>query len=211
MTTHSSILAWKTPWAEEPGGLQPWRLKESDMTERLSHQPCRRTLTNAGTSPMAQIATVRPQTALAFVSLLEERNEKATAVHTETDQWRNSWEASGSLGNIRHSETNGVPRVINYWSLRHSPSEHSLWVLSFGFPLATGCLTAIKAGLEEARRWGPQRWSSALQMSFFKLKAINLFLFKWQMDCSLQRKENPYVWKGKNRATVKIWVYALIE
>ena len=35
---------------------------------------------------MAQIATVRPQTALAFVSLLEERNEKATAVHTETDQ-----------------------------------------------------------------------------------------------------------------------------
>ena len=22
MATHSSILAWKTPWAEEPGGLQ---------------------------------------------------------------------------------------------------------------------------------------------------------------------------------------------
>ena len=23
MTTHSSILAWKIPWTEEPGGLQP--------------------------------------------------------------------------------------------------------------------------------------------------------------------------------------------
>ena len=23
MTTHSSTLAWKTPWAEEPGRLQP--------------------------------------------------------------------------------------------------------------------------------------------------------------------------------------------
>ena len=23
MTTHSGILAWETPWAEEPGGLQP--------------------------------------------------------------------------------------------------------------------------------------------------------------------------------------------
>ena len=23
MATHSSILAWKIPWAEEPGGLQP--------------------------------------------------------------------------------------------------------------------------------------------------------------------------------------------
>ena len=22
MTTHSSILAWKTPWMEKPGGLQ---------------------------------------------------------------------------------------------------------------------------------------------------------------------------------------------
>ena len=23
MATHSSILAWEIPWAEEPGGLQP--------------------------------------------------------------------------------------------------------------------------------------------------------------------------------------------
>ena len=23
MTTHSSILAWRTPWTEEPGGLHP--------------------------------------------------------------------------------------------------------------------------------------------------------------------------------------------
>ena len=24
MATHFSILAWKIPWLEEPGGLQPW-------------------------------------------------------------------------------------------------------------------------------------------------------------------------------------------
>ena len=36
MTTHSSILAWRIPWTEEPGGLQSWGHKESDMTERLS-------------------------------------------------------------------------------------------------------------------------------------------------------------------------------
>ena len=23
MATHSSVLAWRIPWAEEPGGLQP--------------------------------------------------------------------------------------------------------------------------------------------------------------------------------------------
>ena len=35
MATHSSILAWRIPWAEEPGGLQSTGRKESDMTERL--------------------------------------------------------------------------------------------------------------------------------------------------------------------------------
>ena len=30
METHSSILAWRIPWTEEPGGL-----KESDTTEHL--------------------------------------------------------------------------------------------------------------------------------------------------------------------------------
>ena len=31
--THSSILAWRIPWTEEPSRLQPMGLKESDMTE----------------------------------------------------------------------------------------------------------------------------------------------------------------------------------
>ena len=32
MAPHSSILAWRIPWMEEPGGLQPRDLKDSDMT-----------------------------------------------------------------------------------------------------------------------------------------------------------------------------------
>ena len=35
MVPHSSILAWKIPWMEEPRGCSPWGCKESDMTERL--------------------------------------------------------------------------------------------------------------------------------------------------------------------------------
>ena len=35
MATHSSTLAWKIPWAEEPGGLQSMGSIESDKTERL--------------------------------------------------------------------------------------------------------------------------------------------------------------------------------
>ena len=33
MVTHSSILAWRIPWMEEPGGLQSTGSKESDTTE----------------------------------------------------------------------------------------------------------------------------------------------------------------------------------
>ena len=43
MTTHSSILAWRIPCTEEPGGGRggvcgygPWDHKESDMTEQLT-------------------------------------------------------------------------------------------------------------------------------------------------------------------------------
>ena len=35
MAPHSSILAWKIPWTEEPGRLQSTGSHESDTTERL--------------------------------------------------------------------------------------------------------------------------------------------------------------------------------
>ena len=37
LKTHSRV-AWKVPWAEEPGGCCPLSLKELDTTERLSTQ-----------------------------------------------------------------------------------------------------------------------------------------------------------------------------
>ena len=38
MATHSSILARKIPWTEEPRGLcSPWGSKESDTTEHRTH------------------------------------------------------------------------------------------------------------------------------------------------------------------------------
>ena len=33
MAIHSSILAWRTPWIEEPGGYSLWGHTELDMTE----------------------------------------------------------------------------------------------------------------------------------------------------------------------------------
>ena len=43
MATHSSILAWRIPWTEEPGGL-PWGRKELDAAERLTFSLSRYTL-----------------------------------------------------------------------------------------------------------------------------------------------------------------------
>ena len=39
MAIHSSTVAWKIPWMEEPGRLySPWGCKESDTTEQLPFQ-----------------------------------------------------------------------------------------------------------------------------------------------------------------------------
>ena len=36
MATHSSVLAWRIPWIEEPGRLQSMGHKELDMTEQVT-------------------------------------------------------------------------------------------------------------------------------------------------------------------------------
>ena len=39
MATHSSILAWRNPWMEEPVGYSPRGRKESETTEQLHFCP----------------------------------------------------------------------------------------------------------------------------------------------------------------------------
>ena len=36
--THSSILAWRIPWTEEPDRLQTMGLQDSDMIEQLTYK-----------------------------------------------------------------------------------------------------------------------------------------------------------------------------
>ena len=38
MATHSSILAWKTPWTEKPGGLQSMGCKELDLATQQQQE-----------------------------------------------------------------------------------------------------------------------------------------------------------------------------
>ena len=39
MVIHSSMLAWRLPWMEKPGGLQSMGLQESDTTEVTKPPP----------------------------------------------------------------------------------------------------------------------------------------------------------------------------
>ena len=38
MATPCSILAWKIPWIEEPGGLWGWQIVGQDLTEQQQQQ-----------------------------------------------------------------------------------------------------------------------------------------------------------------------------
>ena len=53
MATHSSILAWRIPWTEEPGGLQ------STESQRVGHDRsdlvCTYTHTHKHTHPMVKL------------------------------------------------------------------------------------------------------------------------------------------------------------
>ena len=62
MAIHSSILAWRIPWTEEPGGLHSMGCKESDTTEGLTLSLSRvlSTQTALPTSSLSSTAPVPP-------------------------------------------------------------------------------------------------------------------------------------------------------
>ena len=51
MAPHSSILAWRIPWTEEPGGLQSEGFEESDTTEATEHTHTHTHTYNKETTP----------------------------------------------------------------------------------------------------------------------------------------------------------------
>ena len=58
MASHSSILAWRIPWTEEPGAFRPWVHKESDSTEAVLQDVMRETLYYKETAKRAFINSV---------------------------------------------------------------------------------------------------------------------------------------------------------
>ena len=84
MATHSSTLAWRIPWTEEPGGFSSWGRKESDTTEWLTCARAR-THTHAHTHTHTHIMfknilmDLLSELVLNFVSVLESFDNMMTA------------------------------------------------------------------------------------------------------------------------------------
>ena len=82
MATHSSTLAWRIPWTEEPGRLQSMglqRVRHKDMTERLStaHNHIKG---SSGSSAVRNLPAMQ-QTQVQFLGR-EDSLEKETATHS---------------------------------------------------------------------------------------------------------------------------------
>ena len=94
MATHSSILAWKTPWVEETSRLHsPWGHKESGTTERLHFLSFFPSLVAQSVKnlPVVQETWIQP---LGW----EDPLEKEIAAHSSIFAWEILWtEEPGGL------------------------------------------------------------------------------------------------------------------
>uniref|UniRef100_A0AAA9T0H1 ELMO domain containing 3 n=1 Tax=Bos taurus TaxID=9913 RepID=A0AAA9T0H1_BOVIN len=106
--THSSILAWKIPWTEEPGRLQSVGSQRVDTTERLSMHSLRLALTNPSGKTDSNGLQFQEYliSELKNHSVLQALTAEANAweprvVSTEVLQAQEEWEAVESI----HPET----------------------------------------------------------------------------------------------------------
>ena len=69
MATHSSILAWKTPWTEDPGGLQSMGVQNfrQELNTRVGNTLC--ALLHGGVGGKAETARLEPEQTLSWKSL----------------------------------------------------------------------------------------------------------------------------------------------
>ena len=87
MVTHVSILAWRIPWTEEPGGLQSMGSQESDMTEQLSTHSTHLVFPD---SSFGKDLPAMQETPVQFLRQ-EDPLKKGKATHSRILAWRIPW------------------------------------------------------------------------------------------------------------------------
>ena len=133
MTIHSSTLAWRIPWTEEPGGLSSWGAKKPDVTEQLTHTILFNQL------PFHRLFWVFFNIYL-FFNLFILLYQVSVVAHKIFDLHCSMWDLVPGQG------IESWPPALGAWSLSHGPpGEFQDGLFSFIFPvekencLLSGC------------------------------------------------------------------------
>ena len=136
MATHSSIIAWKVQWTDEPGGLQSMGSQKS--------QTWLRDWTHTGTFRKANLPDI---TCVSENSLASHcGSEKAMATHSSTLTWKISWmeepgrlQSMGSL-RVRHDWATSLSVfTFMHWRRKWQPTPVFLPGESQGWWSLVGC------------------------------------------------------------------------
>ena len=132
MATHSSILAWRIPWTEEPGGLQ------STGLQRVGHN----------------WATSLSLSFFPLTSSIGITSEKAVAPHSSTLAWKIPWtEEPGrlqSMGSLSRARLSDFTFTFHFHALEKEMATHSS-VLAPGNPRDGGAWWAAVYGVAQSR------------------------------------------------------------
>ena len=120
MATHSSILAWKIPWTEGPGGWQSVGLKSWTWLSDQAHT-CRVTLKDSG---LPAQGTWCPKRGIW-------RPTEMCARTSSRDHWGRDWGDASSSQRTLHTTNprklqRGLGQVLGHGLWRNQPHHHCL-------------------------------------------------------------------------------------
>ena len=114
MSTHSSILAWRIPWTEEPSGLQSTGSQRVGGDWETEHTCNLTTCANSWTSLVAQTVkrlSTRWETRVWSLGR-EDPLEKEMSTHSSTIAWKIPWtEEPGRLQSMGSQESGTTERL----------------------------------------------------------------------------------------------------
>ena len=189
MATHSSILAWKTPWTEEPGRLQSMgfqRVRHNQVTKQQQH---------TWSAGLYQVPSDLACTK-AFLGFPGGSDGKASACNARH---------SGSIPGSGRSpgEGNGNPLQYSclensmdggaWWATAHGVTKSHTWLSDFTHSLTQGILSNMKpkeSSDQTLIKWSLERWSELTKVSTKLLEGLEVHL-RHILPCSPVPSRNP--------------------
>ena len=165
MATHSSVLAWKIPWTEEPGGLQSMR------SQRVGHNWAHtHTHTHTHTHSLASVCheiILFEQELASFKKVFA--NNKIIDIMFRNKVWLNMSQFVYKSGMKCRDAATGEPFSNLVFPLWQASPLSCKWFLSLVFSAASGefprySRTWIQKGVEERLKEGT--WQSNIWFSF---------------------------------------------